>query len=99
MIVRLINRSVFAFRSSATRKRGRSKIEEIHLSLNFIASRNVCVRRRTGDKSEEGTPVPISNTVVKLFSSEDTVWATAWENKTLPFRPLTWAFFLPVHSS
>jgi hypothetical protein len=47
------------------------------------------MRGRTGDKSEEGTPVPIPNTEVKLFSPDDTVWATAWENRTSPFHPLT----------
>ena len=37
-----------------------------------------------GDYSEEDTPVPISNTVVKLLSAEDTLWEAAWENRTLP---------------
>jgi hypothetical protein len=50
--------------------------------------------RRTGDFSEEGTPVPIPNTVVKLFSPDDTVGANPWENRKLPFHPLTWAVFL-----
>src|SRR5436309_2940428 len=40
-----------------------------------------------GDYSEEGTPVPIPNTEVKLFSSDDTVGAAPWENRTSPFHP------------
>src|SRR5689334_25214100 len=42
---------------------------------------------RAGDNSEGGTPVPIPNTVVKPFSSYDTVWATARENRTSPSHP------------
>ncbi len=37
--------------------------------------------------AEGETPVPIPNTEVKPSSSYDTVWATAWENRTLPFHP------------
>jgi hypothetical protein len=47
--------------------------------------------RRTGDNCEEGTPVPIPNTEVKLFSSDDTLGVAPRENRTLPFHPLTWA--------
>lgn len=32
----------------------------------------------------EGTPVPISNTVVKLNGAEDTWLVTAWENRKMP---------------
>ena len=38
----------------------------------------------SGDYSEEDTPVPISNTVVKLLSADDTWWEAAWESRTLP---------------
>ena len=38
----------------------------------------------SGDNSGEDTPVPISNTEVKLFSADDTWWETAWESRTLP---------------
>ena len=38
----------------------------------------------SGDYSEEVTPVPISNTVVKLFSADDTWRAAAWESRTSP---------------
>ena len=40
----------------------------------------------SGDNSKEATPVPISNTEVKLFSADDTVGATLWESRTLPVR-------------
>src|ERR1700730_6996045 len=53
---------------------------------------SACMCRRAGDDSEEGTPVPIPNTVVKLFSPDDTMWATAWENMTSPSHlPITGA--------
>ena len=32
----------------------------------------------------EGPPVPIPNTVVKLISAEDTWWETARENRSMP---------------
>ena len=38
----------------------------------------------SGDYSEEDPPVPISNTVVKLFSADDTWRAAAWESRTSP---------------
>ena len=38
----------------------------------------------SGDYSEEVTPVPISNTEVKLLCADDTWWATARESRTLP---------------
>ena len=40
--------------------------------------------RKCSDNSEEVTPVPIPNTVVKLFSADDTRWETARESRTLP---------------
>ena len=40
--------------------------------------------RSFGDNSEEVTPVPIPNTVVKLFSAEGTWRATARENMSSP---------------
>ena len=39
---------------------------------------------KSGDNGEEDPPVPIPNTVVKLFCVEDTWWATAWENRSSP---------------
>ncbi len=49
---------------------------------------------RVGDYSEEGTPVPIPNTEVKLFCSDDTAGAAPWESRTPPTHPPTWAVFL-----
>ncbi len=40
--------------------------------------------KKSGDNSGEDTPVPISNTVVKLSSADDTWRGTAWESRTLP---------------
>ncbi len=40
-----------------------------------------------GDYSGRETPVPIPNTVVKPFSSDDTAGAALWENRTLPLHP------------
>src|SRR5487761_2368274 len=58
-----------------------------------VSRETACMCRRTGGNSEEGTPVPIPNTVVKLFSSDDTLGAAPRENKTSPFHPPTWAVF------
>ena len=41
---------------------------------------------KSGDYSGEDTPVPISNTVVKLSSADDTWWEAAWESRTLPVK-------------
>ena len=38
----------------------------------------------TGDDSKEDPPVPIPNTVVKLFRVDDTWRVTAWESRSLP---------------
>ena len=40
----------------------------------------------SGDDSKEDPPVPIPNTVVKLFRVDDTWRVTAWESRTLPER-------------
>ena len=40
----------------------------------------------SGDYSGEVTPVPISNTVVKLLSADDTWWEAAWKSRTPPVR-------------
>ena len=37
-----------------------------------------------GGNSEEVTPVPIPNTVVKLFSADGTAWEAAWESRSPP---------------
>ena len=41
-------------------------------------------QKESGSNSGEDTPVPISNTEVKLPSADDTWWETAWESRTLP---------------
>ena len=38
-------------------------------------------------KDGQGTPVPIPNTEVKLFSAEDTKLETAWENRSMLTPP------------
>src|SRR5487761_222433 len=56
-----------------------------------VSRETACMCRRTGGNSEEGTPVPIPNTEVKLFSSDDTLGAAPRENRTSPFHPPTQA--------
>ena len=41
-------------------------------------------RKKSGDDSEEETPVPMPNTEVKVFSVDDTWWETARESRELP---------------
>ena len=48
-------------------------------------------KRKSGDYSEEATPVPISNTEVKLLSADDTWWEAAWESRTLPVFMAPWS--------
>ena len=45
----------------------------VHIIIHLEKSR---------DYSEEVTPVPISNTVVKLLSADDTWWEAAWKSRT-----------------
>ena len=40
--------------------------------------------RFSGGDGKEVTPVPISNTEVKLFSVDGTAWETVWESRTPP---------------
>ena len=54
---------------------------DMHYSVGYSVKNNNII---SGDNSEEVTPVPISNTVVKLFSANDTWWETAWESRRLP---------------
>ena len=57
------------------------KIEILHyLSFERIISDYNLVKKFLGDFNEEGTPVPIPNTEVKLFSADD----SNRENKSLP---------------
>jgi hypothetical protein len=50
---------------------------------------------KVGVISEEGPPVPIPNTVVKLFSAENTWRVTAREDKATP----TFLFLISLNSS
>ena len=42
-----------------------------------------------GGHSEEVPPVPIPNTVVKLFSADGTAWETVWESRSPPNSSLS----------
>ena len=44
-----------------------------------------------GGDSVEVTPVPISNTEVKLDRADGTAWEAVWESRTLPenLKPLS----------
>ena len=42
------------------------------------------LQKKSGRDGGEDTPVPISNTEVKLLSADDTWWEAAWESRTLP---------------
>ena len=54
-----------------------------HYCMSVCLGRRAA-RKKSGDYSEEDTPVPIPNTVVKLFSAEDTWRATSREIRTSP---------------
>ena len=43
---------------------------------------------RVGVINDEGPPVPIPNTVVKLIRAENTWWEAAWENRSVPTQTL-----------
>ena len=55
-------------------------------------------KRKSGDNSGEATPVPISNTEVKLLSADDTWWEAAWESRTLPVFLFSFFCFLQTGS-
>lgn len=52
--------------------------------FSFEGTEDLQKKRKSGDNSGEATPVPISNTEVKLLSADDTWWEAAWESRTLP---------------
>ena len=54
------------------------------LQVFSFESTKLSKEKKSGDNSKEDTPVPISNTEVKLLSADDTWWEAAWENRTLP---------------
>ena len=43
---------------------------------------------KVGVTNDEGPPVPIPNTVVKLICAENTWWEAAWENRSVPTQTL-----------
>ena len=59
---------------------------EVNLHLCKLAS------KKCRDNSEEVTPVPIPNTVVKLFSADGTWLEAAWESRTSPVFLLSFFF-------
>ena len=70
-------------RGRASPCQGEGREFESRLPLHFFINVN-CIKNKSGDYSDEVTPVPISNTEVKLFSADDTWWEAAWESRTLP---------------
>ena len=66
---------------------------EHRLAKARVASSNLVFRSifLSGDYSDEATPVPISNTEVKLLSADDTWWEAAWESRTLPVKMAPWS--------
>ena len=49
-----------------------------------------CKPEKVSDNGDEGTPVPIPNTVVKLVYGDNTWLATAWEdNSSLTLKAVT----------
>ena len=44
----------------------------------------MCDDAQVGIYDDEGPPVPIPNTVVKLIRAENTWRAAAWENRSMP---------------
>ena len=52
--------------------------------FNFEGTVKAALSATCGDNSEEDTPVPIPNTVVKLLSADDTWGVTLWEIRTSP---------------
>ena len=60
-----------------------------HFDLRYcqqvISSNTVTFSSQSvGAYYDEGPPVPIPNTVVKLIRAEDTWRATAWKNRSVP---------------
>ena len=68
-------------RSEAERKLVCCSDLRVHLIRRREAGEKIT---ESGGNSEDVTPVPIPNTVVKLFSADDTWRVTARESRTLP---------------
>ena len=56
--------------------------------LPIVQQMAVWLSWRVGVINDEGPPVPIPNTVVKLICAEDTWWEAAWENRSVPTQTL-----------
>ena len=54
-----------------------------------------CKLKIVGVDCDEGTPVPIPNTVVKLIYAENTWLATAWEDRSMPTQITELIFSVP----
>ena len=55
-----------------------------YMRIYSVLKVHLQIKEKSGDNSGEATPVPISNTEVKLLSADDTWWEAAWESRTLP---------------
>jgi hypothetical protein len=58
--------------------------------LNRLGQQNI-----VGVNGDEGTPVPIPNTVVKLIYGDNTWLATAWEDNSTPTQRCENIFDIP----
>ena len=70
------------------------------VSRKFLHCSVLRVRLQSGEYSEDVTPVPISNTEVKLLRANGTWWAAAWESRSLPVKKIHAygrVFFLLYH--
>ena len=65
-------------------KEDRKECRKIRKILFSFECMTESVIHRVGDEGKEGTPVPMPNTEVKLFSVDDTWRVTARESRTLP---------------
>ena len=79
-----------AVKTSPSHGENRSSILLRVTTLTFrfqqvISSNTVTLSSQSvGAYYDEGPPVPIPNTVVKLIRAEDTWRATAWKNRSVP---------------
>ena len=56
----------------------------LSLYPSFSVQFSGCVSESVGVFNDEGPPVPIPNTEVKLISAENTCLATDWEDRSVP---------------
>ena len=69
-------------------KRNAERLVDRYLALRVQRVKKeltkVLSEEKSGGKDEEGTPVPIPNTAVKLLDADDSGMETSRENMTLP---------------